>query len=308
MGSSLEILRGRTGGQIVAILSKVCGGDEEKLDALLRDELEVKLIERVSKLADKNGRVIPAKGLKNAVCDPDKKFYLVQPSLNTIDGYANRLVYFQEAFKPGLFMSVAEFEGRANELIGQIKDNKKIVNLLNGVYLPIILPKLESIEDYGRALERIFLPAVKFSFEKQFPGRKFYSYRENELEGKVGIVEGTRHEKLVFNMIKSYVVAIYFPNPLQGFSVLASREQLFHLPESLLMAGGFDTAIALAMYPDVLARDWYTPGLDLSALSWQSSDYSLCFVADDGGLYFGSRGNLGGASGSYSSGLLFVGS
>jgi hypothetical protein len=79
------------------------------------------------------------------------------------------------------------------------------------------------------------------------------------------------------------------------------------LPESLILAGGFDIASAIAMYPDILVRDWHTPGYDLSALSSQSPGHSLSFVAHDDGLRFSHRGALGSAGVSYSSGLLFLG-
>ncbi|MDO8555426.1 MAG: hypothetical protein Q7R75_02575 [bacterium] len=295
MGSSFDILKGWETGQIAAILNKVSGGDREKLEAILRDE---------------NGRVIPAKSLKNSVYDPNKKLRLIQPKLETIGDFSSRLVHFKEAFKHGSCPTVAEFSGRANKLIDDIRSNKNknVANLLNGIYLPIILPRLEDFRDYGEALEKIFLPAVKFSYEKQFPNRKFWNYRDGNLEDKVNIAEGTRHEKLLERMAREFVVALYFPNPLQGFSVLASREQLFALPESLMLAGGFDTATAMAMYPDILAKDWYTPGLDLSALSWQSPHCSLFFRADDEWLLFGGWGDLGIALGGCSSGLLFLGS
>lgn len=306
-GSFEEMLRGWETGQIAAIFSKVSGGDRKKLVAILQDQVEVHLVGRTSKLVDKNGRVIPHKDLKNAVCDPDKNFYLVQPRFKTAADYAERLTCFQETFKAGLDIT-AEFERRSKELIAEIKNQRNLANLLNGVYLSIILPRLGDEVDYGKAMEQIFLPAVKFSYEKQFPGMRFYNWRENELAGKVKIVEGTRHERIVGKMMHDRVVAIYFPNSLQGFSVQASREQLLALPESLLLAGGFDTAAALAMYPDVLAGDWQTPGYDLSALSWQSPDYLLGFEASDDGLYFDSRGALGNASGNFSSGLLFLGS
>ena len=125
---SLEILRGRTGGQLAAILNKVCGGDEEKLNALLRDEVEVRLVERDLKLFDKNGRRIP-KDLKSAVCDANRDFYLVQPKLETVADYADRLVRFQKAFREGPVMSAADFEGKAKELIAEIKNNKNLCNL-----------------------------------------------------------------------------------------------------------------------------------------------------------------------------------
>ena len=307
MASSFEILRGWETGQLAAILNKVSGGDRAKLEAILRDETEISIIERAVKLFDKNGRRIPPKDLQAAVCNPDKKFYLVQPRLILAD-YADRLVRFQEAFKAGPVMSAAEFEGRSKELVSEIRNQKDLANLLNGVYLPVILPKLDSFEDYGRTLEEIFLPAVTFAYEKQFPDRKFYNYRKNDLVDKVSIVEGTRHEQLVGKMTQDYVVAIYFPNSLQGFSVFASREQLSVLPGFLFLAGGFDASVALAMYPDVLARDYQAPGYDLSALIWRSPGYSLYFRADDDGLVFDRGGDLGFANDNYSSGLLFLGS
>jgi hypothetical protein len=304
---SLEILQGLEIGQITGILQRVSGGDQEKLKALLRDELEVELKERILKFFDKNGRRIPPKGLQNNVCDPDKDFRLIQPGFKIIDNYAQRLIRFKQMF-PGP-MSVAEFEGKTRELVSEIKSNELLVNLLNGTYLPIILPQIESKNfDYGTTLENMFLSAVKKAYEAQFPGRQFYNWRKGELAKQVSIVPGTRHEILVERIKQGNVYAIYFPNPLQGFSVLASREQMSRLSESLILVGGFDASTAMVMYPDILARDWHTPGYDLSAFHWQSSGDSLYFGADDGGLHLSSGASLGSASGYYSSGLLFLGS
>ena len=295
-------------GQWKALATK-CGGLDNVL-AILRGEknVRIQLEEILLKLFDKNGRRIPDKNLKNAVCDPNKDFYLEQPQLETLDDFSGRLIRFQEFFHPGPFMSVSEFQARSQELIKEIENNENLVNLLKGIHLPIILPKLENFEDYGETLEKVFLPAVKLGYERQFPEKKFHNCREKDLKGKVGIVEGSRHEKLLEKMKQNYVVGIYFPNPFQGFSVLASREQMTTLPESFLLAGGFDSASAQAMYPDVLARDYHTLGYDLSALIWQSPDYSLHFGADDGRLSFVGGALLGGACGGCSSGLFFLGS
>ncbi len=257
---------------------------------------------------DKNGRLIPFKDLKASVCDPDKDFYLVQPKLESVVDYAERLVRFQEAFKPGPIMSAAEFEGKSKELIAEIRGNKNLANLLKGVHLPIILPKLDNFSDYGQTLEQIFLPVVKSAYEEQFPGQKFVNHRENDLAKKVSIIPESRHKELVAKMGKGIVVALYFPNPAQGFSVLATREQMAFLPECLMLAGGFDTATAQVEYPDILARDFHTPGYDLAALCWHSPVYSLFFRAHVGLLHFVPQGDLGRANDRYSSGLLFFGS
>ncbi len=307
MSSFEKMLRGWETGQIAAIFYKVSGGDRTKLEAILKDEVVVDLIEREAKLFDRNGRRIP-KDLEAAVCDPDRNFYLKQPRLKTVDDYADRLVRFQEAFRSGPVMSAADFEGQSKKLIYEIKNSKSLGNLINGVYLPIILRQIGAKHfDYGRILEGVFLPALEFSHKKQFPKREFLNRRSGKLAGKISIADGG-HEKLVEIIKRENVVVIYFPNPLQGFSDFAAREQMSDLPESLILSGGFDIATAMAMYPDILARDFYTPGYDLSALSWQPPGYSLDFKTSNDILGFYGGASLGDAHNDSSSGLLFLGS
>ena len=131
------------------------------------------------------------------------------------------------------------------------------------------------------------------------------NYRKGDLGGKVSVVDGSRHDQLISRMKEGLVIGLHFPNPLQGFSINASREQMSTLPEGFILSG-MDTPIAMVMYPDILARDWDTPGLNL-ALQWQSAGYSLYFWACGGSLGFGRTAGLAGASGSYSGGLLFLG-
>lgn len=276
-------------------------GGLENVKAIIQGDkvIEIKIKDSVTLLFDKHGRRIP-KDLKNSVCDADKDFYLAQPEID----YAERLIRFADVFH----LSCAEFEKKSKELIKKIKNDFQLANLLNGIYLPIILPQIEAKNfDYGRILEEVFLTAVGKAYKKQFSSRDFINYRKGNLQGKVSIVPESRHNQLINKMKKDVVVGIYFPNPLQGFSILAAREQISTLPEDLILSGGFDTSAATAMYPDVLARDYHTPGYDLSALSWESSRYSLCFRAYDGELVFGSRADLSDAYDDYSSGLLFLG-
>jgi len=291
-------------GQVEALINTI--GEDPAL-AILRGEKIVKVEKAIFKFFDKNGRRVPQKGLQNNVCDPNKDFYLVQPELKKVRDYADRLIRFQEAFHPGP-MFLGDFERKAKELLSELRVNKLLANLLNGIYLPIILPKLENFSDYGKTLEQTFLSAIQASHQKQFPNESFYNREKNELAGEVSIIPGTRHEKLIEKMKQGIVYAIYFPNPLQGFSPLASREQMQDLPESLILVGGFDASAAQVMYPDILSRDFETPGYDLSALQYQSSNYSFYFDATGGAFELGSNGSLALTYGSYSSSLLFLGS
>lgn len=291
-------------------LATKCGGLDNVL-AIIRGEKAVK-IEGLIKLFDQNGRRIP-KGLQNNVCDANKNFYLVQLEFASMEDYAGRLLKFQEAFHPGP-LSVAEFQKKIAELLEELRGDVLLKDLLNGVHLPIIIPGFKLLDvnskkfDYGKVLDEKLLTALKIAYEKQFPGRTFYNLRKDELEGQVSIIPSTRHENLIEKMKQDIVYAIYFPNPLQGFSSLASREQMKDLPESLILTGGFDTSVAITMYPDILARDWHTPGYDLSALAWQSSGCSLAFGAGDDKLRFYHGARLGNADDVCSSGLLFLGS
>lgn len=264
---------------------------------------EVQLAEVVEKLFDRHGRRIPPPGLCSAVCDANREFKLAQPKPKSLDDYAARLTRLQTYMKPGSFISVAEFHGRSQKLLTELKANPRLANLANGVCLPFSLPPMK-VEDYGKKLDEM-LDAFGLAYAKEYPGLTFYNHRHGELKGKVEIVAGTRHERLITALAKGTVVGLYFPNPLQGFSIPAAREQMSTLPDELILAGGLDTVANLIMYPDVLAKNFQTPGLDCAALSWDSADYSLSFRARDDFAYFAHRYLY--AHDYYSAGLVLLG-
>jgi hypothetical protein len=277
-------------------------GGFEALQVILRSAKEVEVKEIFQKLFDENGRRIPPIGLSSEVCDPKKKFKLIQPEIN----YAERLERLIKFFPQGTkFVSADEFQSRCEALLEQLRQNKLLSNLLNGIYLPNCLPHFK-ITDYGQDLEESFLLAVANSYEDQFPKRKFHNYRKGELKMQVGIAEGNRHDQLIAKMAEGPAVGIQF-FPLQGYSILADREQLSTLPKSAILSGVVDMATAMVAYPDVLARDYNTPCYDCAANFWQTTTYSLHFRAHDGKLAFGCETDLDSADGCYSGGLLLLG-
>ncbi|MBI5022778.1 MAG: hypothetical protein HZC05_01260 [Candidatus Magasanikbacteria bacterium] len=275
-------------------------------------ELQVQIVNGVAvvkpalvTLFDKRGRRIPQMGLKRSVVDANRDFHLKQPKLD----YGRLIALATERLQQGPIMSGAEFEARATAILTQVKADKKLANLLKSVHLPIVLPQM-MVNDYGKVLDDVFLAAVERAYTAAFPGRPFNNYRKgdlagNDLAGKVTIVPDTRHEQLIAKMAAGTVVGIYFPTALQGFSVPATREQMASLPDNVILSGGLDIATAMTMYPEVLARDWHTPGLDMAALQWSSADYSLFFRATDSDLNFSHR-DLD-VDGTYSGGLLLLG-
>jgi len=288
-------------GQVEAAINKLGGLDV--WNAWLRGEKTVIVQDAIKVLFDKNGRRIPD-GLSANVCDADRNFWLNQPKLETEDDYANRITRLHTSLGINTGITVIQLREETERLLGLIRDNSQIANIVKGVWLPVVLPQLTS-DDLGTALEQ-YLEGVSRSYVETFNDRTFYNYREGTLAGEVGIVDGSRHDQLIERMKQGPVIGLHFPNPLRGFSIYAQREQMSTLPEEFILSG-LDTVIAMMMYLDVLARDWHTPGSDLAAVSWQAADDSLCFGAGDDLLSFGGRVYLAFARGCSSGGLLFLG-
>ena len=278
-----EVVDGMDEGQKRAYLRKIVraamNGDESVAEQVLRDvatgDLKIVLVDGVVKFYDVHGRRIPPPGLKNPVVDANWSFRLDQSALD----YAARHARMAEYFGGGL-VSAAEFQARSKAIIVKVAGNKQTANILKGAHLPICLPAVNG-GDYGTVLEEMFLAAVKRSYETAFPGRPFSNWRAGELANRVTIIPGTRHDQLVQALKAGPVVAVYFPQALQGFGIPADREQLSSLPEHFLLAGAWDIAAAMVGYTDVLARDYQTPGLDCAAVQWKSAVYSLLFEAGD---------------------------
>jgi len=290
-----------TTGELNALVKNL--GGEEVARKIQRGEAKVSFEDVVKVLFDKHGRRIP-EGLQANVCDPNRDFRLDQPKLDEEVNFANRIMRLHGCLIIDTEVTAEKLKAETERLLAIIRENSQIANIANGVYLPVVLPKFVT-DDLGSELE-LYLAGVNNSYAKTFSGRTFNNYRKGDLGNKVSVVDGSRHDQLVARMKEGPVIGLHFPNPLQGFSIHADREQMSTLPEGFILSG-IDTSIAMVMYPDILARDWNTPGLDMAALQWQSADSSLDFRAYDGKLDFDDTDILAHASGSFSGGLLFLG-
>ena len=261
------------------------------------------VLREVLKKPFEHGRRIP-EGLQSNVCDADRDFRLDQPKLDEEVDFANRITRLHRCLSVDTKVTAEQLKAETERLLAIIRENSRIADIANGVYLPVVLPKLVT-DDLGAELE-LYLASVKNSYAKTFGDRTFYNHRKGTLANQVSYVDGSRHDQLIERMKKGLVIGLHFPNSLQGFSIHADREQMSTLPEGFVLSG-MDTPIAMAMYPDILARDRNTPGLDLAALQWQSVGYSFSFEASGDGLGFGRTGSMAYALGNYSGGLLFLG-
>ncbi len=291
-----------------AIVQKVwlAGGGEnggkETVEALLRGELKIVFQDAVIKLVDNNGRGIPLMGMTGKTVDANRDFHLTQPKLD----FANRLARLQEFYGKGMkFMSAAEFEDRCLKAIERINGDQQVGNLLKGPYFPWVAPQLSG--DLGQLLDDTIVPAMERSYEAQFPKRKFKNYRHGELAQQVTVIPGTRQEHLIEALTKRSVCGVYFP-ALQGFGIAADRELVGYTPDSLILSG-LEVPVVATAYPEIIGRDWKTPGLDMASLQWRSAACSLyCGVSNPAfgdEFCFGDR--LLGANGSYAGGLSVLG-
>jgi len=299
-----------TRGQVEALINII---GEENAKGLLSGNISAEFKEVIKKLY-KHGRRIP-EGLQANVCNADRDFRLNRPKLDEEVDFANRILRLHECLSIDTEVTAEKLMTETKRLLALVRGNSQIANIANGVCLPVVLPKLVT-DDLGAELE-LYLDGVSNSYVKTFGYRKFYNLRKGTLANEVSVVDGSRHDQLIARMKECPVIGLHFPNPLQGFSIHADREQMSTLPpvrrsqngeggEGFILSG-IDTSIAMVMYPDILARDWNTPGLYMAALQWQSADYSLGFRAGGDKLDFGSTDGLADASGCYSGGLLFLG-
>ncbi len=278
-------------------------GGEKVARKIQKGEVKVSLEDALRALFDKHGRRI-TEGISARVCDANKDFRLNQPKLKRDVDYANRIRRLHGCLGVDTGITAEQFKAETERLLTLIRDNSQTANVANGVWLPVVLPQLTT-DNLGETLEQ-YLEAVGKSYAKDFSDRQFYNHRKGTLAGKVSIVDKSCHDQLIERMKQGSVPAIHFPNPLQGYSINASQEQMLTLPKGFILSG-MDTPVAMTMYPDILARDYNTPGLDLAALFRQSADYSLRFRAYDGRLDFRSTDSLASANDDYSGGLLFLG-
>lgn len=275
---------------------------EDNAWALLRGQKKVKFEDCVPLLFDGNGRRIP-RLLETTAKDPNMDFCLNRPEVFLAKQLERAKGFFPVGAK---LATVGELQGKIWTLYRRIAREPQLANALKGRLFPVCLPQWDG-GDYGLTLDTAYTNAMIAAYKAAFPERTFNPYRRGQLERQVTVVHES-HKRFVELMVKGPVVGI-MTVPLQGFSVDADREQMVELEkfDFVSLAGGFDFAAAFAGYPETLARDFHTPGLDMSAVQWQSAAFSLYLGAYDDDASFGRRGRLGAAGGYYSGGLFFRG-
>jgi hypothetical protein len=166
--------------------------------------------------------------------------------------------------------SVAAFESACIKLKNEIANNAEYKNLLNGVHIPFIVKKIESIVDLGKDLEDIELPNFQKSFNAKYPDSHFKAVLQSnsKLPGNVTLDARSRYQGFLDAGKSGAVIGWYFPQALQEFDVESQRKQMADLPaaKNACLSGGIDILAALIGSPSLLINeDAYAPILCLSA-------------------------------------------
>lgn len=239
-------------------------------------------------LFDEFGRCTP-QDLTAAAHQRTRRYFQLAPILRDDKASYERL---NQAFAISEHLSLEEFSGRIDKLIANIVANDQLKAMLNGTWVPFVLPKAE-YQDIGAAMEQTYLPAVEQAFSSKFPEYSFTNHAPKSLAGQLKAVKESRHTKLLSAMSDDVVVGIYFPALLE-YSLPAAIEQIQKLPESCLLAGGYDTAAAFISQPDLLLRkDGYPPLLWLSGLEAAEENTGYHFEAYGYDLSFNRRVHFG---------------
>lgn len=279
------------------------------------DSATIEVAKAVRKLFDRHGRRRPTKGMEFAVTDADYDSYNVRrPVLEQEEQWVAVFTKFATAFNCGMNILLADWHGRIQAIRTWLQADPQLANLLKGSCFPLLIPAMPELKgdekyDYGTELESGFLPYVAEAYQAAFLGRPFTNYRQGELAGQVMLLPESRQGELLKRRSEGVVSALWFPQALQGYSVLADREQMATLPhpERIILGGAIEAAVAMMAFPNELAFSASTPLYDLAACQWQSAECSLCFRANGGELRFDGGVGLDGAGSGYSGGLLVLG-
>lgn len=264
--------------------------------------MEYDLAGKSSSLFDAHGRCVPSKLTAEVHRNTRRYFSIVQPKIEYGDVYARITKHL--GISAGI--TAAEFEQRAETILHNLQNDPITKGIADGVHIPFMLP-MATYADYGASLESIYLKAVKDSFDDKFPQYNFVKHHKDGLAGKLSIVPGSRHARLVEAMQQDQVVGYFFPC-LTEYSVPAAIEQIETLPEQFLLSGGFDTCAAMIGTPDLLLRtDGYPPLLWLGALREENDQVGYHLEAYGYNLTFNRKPHFNQVAEYWAAGLVVLG-
>jgi hypothetical protein len=171
------------------------------------------------------------------------------------------------------------------ELLRQkISSDHRISNLLGGVHVPFVVPRISGAGDLSEILIERNLPYLERSFRSKYPEAHFKAIMQGgtSLYSNLSIATGSNYNTLIDAARTSTVFGWYFPQALQQFDVDSQVGQMseLHEIEGLCLSGPLETISALIGRPDLLISDQgYTPILMMSSVKHSDDRLALALKA-----------------------------
>lgn len=197
---------------------------------------------------------------------PQNYYRLIQPIINYEDILSNSKKF--GGINPDINLS--DFRDACEKLKSEINLDANLAALLNGVHIPFIVRRIDSIEDLGRDLEEIELPAYQRAFNAVCPDAHFKAVLQSNsmLAGNISLDSRSRYDEFLEQAKKNVLIGWYFPQALQEFDIESQRKQMAELAsdKNICLSGGIDTIAALIGVPKLLiSNEFYAPILCLSS-------------------------------------------
>ena len=253
-------------------------------------------------LFDQHGRFTPITPLQFPHSKITRSYFKIQqPQVDFASIHARIKTQFSEHTLP----SKENFQAKIESLVESIRQNAPIQDILNGVWIPFLIPKISCI-DLGEQLEIHALPALTKSFETLGKGT-FKRHWKSDLTGTLTTPKSTRHEQLITRLQQEAVMGCYFPSALSEFSLPATREIMPQLPDNILLSGAMDTCAALIGSPELLQnQEHYPPLLWFAAIDDADCESGLHLEAYGWDLTLNRRKHFGKNAEYWSSGLTIL--
>lgn len=255
---------------------------------------------------DSNGRVMPT-GSERVYSVTDRRYFcLEQPKLDLPAIYQRFVKFFGTG--PFVDLDCNEFTRQVEQLKSEVQANPSLSNLLQGIYVPFVLPKLSFFKD--APLEKLVVAAGK-SFKDSYPNFEFRFLAENDLDAMLEWRQDSRWENIHKIWNERSVVGLYFPTALSGFAIPDHTVVLSRLAKNLILSGIPEAASAFVGSPGLLMKsDGKYPNL-LALTAFLSKEQSQShmfhfFEAYGWNLYFNKRSQIGAVSEYYSGGISVV--
>lgn len=257
-------------------------GWEETLRELERGRLRFSLHEVFEPFFDQAGRLLWRSWFGGRVCLSGKLVFQA-PKMGSLADFTRRLERLEATFDlalregtVGLEITPKEYLVNTQELIGELKKDEQLMNILGGPCFPVLFPRM-FVSDPGYVLEQLVCGLLKRATSGRFASSYAKRFWGKRLAQSIVTDDVSQCRKLYTRMGKSVVSALFFPAAMRSYSVEAARGAMTLLgSHGFVLPGAVLQGLVVCTFPDDLLSE-FTPYLDCAADAWLKHDDIICF-------------------------------